>query len=111
LEFYVIEVLKGILHGATKLKISITSVNLNVSYNTSRLENWAEYLDKGNTYVNMPYHFVYGYKDTGIAQSYAQIYNTTLQWARPGDILRVDVNGDGLVDGNDAVVYLNKSKE
>lgn len=87
------------------------SVNLNVSYNTSRLENWAEYLDKGNTYINMPYHFVYGYKDTGIAQSYAQIYKTTLQWAQPGDILRIDLNGDGVVDGNDAVAYVNKSRD
>ncbi|MFV0470585.1 MAG: SusC/RagA family TonB-linked outer membrane protein [Paludibacteraceae bacterium] len=83
------------------------SVNLNVSYNASRLEKWGEFLDKGNIYVGMPYEFVYGYKDTGIAQSYAEIYDRTIQWAQPGDILFVDVNGDGLVDSNDRVAYTN----
>ena len=84
------------------------SVNFNISYNASRLENWAEFLDKGNVFINMPYQFVYSYLDTGIAQSYAQIYNTTVQWAQPGDILRVDVNGDGQITGEDRVAYTNR---
>lgn len=79
------------------------SVNFNISYNASRLENWAEFLDKGNTYVGMPYHFVYTGLSTGIAQSYAEIYSTTIQWNNPGDVQRVDVNGDGVVDGEDNV--------
>ena len=79
------------------------SINFNISYNASRLENWAEFLDKGNTYVGMPYHFVYTGLSTGIAQSYAEIYSTTIQWNNPGDVQRVDVNGDGVVDGEDNV--------
>ncbi|MCD7971554.1 MAG: hypothetical protein LUG18_02645 [Candidatus Azobacteroides sp.] len=51
----------------------------------------------------MPYDYGYTYKDVGIAQSYAQIYANTLQWLRPGDLIRVDVNGDGIVDGSDRV--------
>jgi TonB-linked SusC/RagA family outer membrane protein len=83
------------------------SVNFNVSYNASRLEKWAEFLDKGSVYVGMPYQFLYSYLDTGIAQSYPEIYNATLQWARPGDILRIDVNGDGMVTSEDRVAYVN----
>lgn len=86
------------------------SVNLNVSHNASRLEKWVGFLDKGNVYVNMPYQYLYGYLDNGIVQSYADIYNTTLQWARPGDILRVDVNGDGVVTTDDRVAYVNNQQ-
>ena len=103
--------LEGNFTWRDKIKDFNYSVNLNVSYNASKLENWAEFLDKGYTYVNMPYHFVYGYRDTGITQSYADIYNTTLQWAQPGDILRIDVNGDGQVNSNDAVAYVNRSRD
>ena len=84
------------------------SINLNVSYNASRLENWAEFLDKGNIYINMPYKFLYSYLDTGIAQSYPEIYNSTIQWAQPGDILRVDLNGDGQISGEDRVAFVNR---
>lgn len=83
------------------------SVNFNISYNASRLEKWNEFLDKGYVYTGMPYQFLYGYLDTGIAQSYAEIYNTTLQWARPGDVLRIDVNGDGIISVEDRVAYIN----
>jgi TonB-linked SusC/RagA family outer membrane protein len=99
--------LEGNFTWRDKIKDFNYSVNFNVSYNASRLENWAEFLNKGSVYVNMPYQFLYGYKDTGIAQSYAEIYGTTIQWAQPGDILRVDVNGDGIIDSNDKVAYIN----
>lgn len=85
------------------------SVNFNVSHNESRLEKWSEYLGAGTayngnlTFINMPYNYGYTYLDYGIAQSYAEIYANTLQWINPGDIIRVDVNGDGIVDSNDMV--------
>ncbi|MDR2823781.1 MAG: TonB-dependent receptor [Prevotellaceae bacterium] len=99
--------LEGNFMWRNKIRDFNYSVNFNVSYNASRLEKWAEFLNKGNVYVGMPYQFLYGYLDNGIAQSYAEIYNTTLQWVRPGDILRVDVNGDGVVNGEDQVAYIN----
>ncbi|MDR2773591.1 MAG: TonB-dependent receptor [Tannerella sp.] len=80
-------------------------VNGNFSKNWTKLELWNEFLDKGWTYVNMPYHFVYTYEDYGIAQTWNDIYSHTPQGASPGDILRKDVNGDGRIDGNDKVAY------
>lgn len=80
-------------------------LNLNASYNTTALEKWNEFLGKGNTFLNMPYHFVYTYEDLGIAQTWQDVYNATPQGASPGDILRKDLNGDGKIDGNDMKAY------
>ena len=79
------------------------SVNLNASYNATQLESWSGFLDKGYVYLNMPYHFVYGYQDKGIAKTWQDVYNATPQGASPGDLLLKDVNGDGKIDGNDQI--------
>lgn len=77
------------------------SVNVNGSYNRTVLEKWNEFLGKGWVFLNMPYHFVYGYEDIGIAQTWQDVYNATPQGASPGDILRVDLNGDGRITAED----------
>ncbi|WP_249219732.1 TonB-dependent receptor [Chitinophaga sp. HK235] len=86
-------------------------VNLNASYNRTSLEKWNEYLGRGYTFLNMPYHFLYAYQDKGIAQTWQDIYNNTPQGASPGDILRKDVNGDGRIDDNDKVAYPNVQRD
>lgn len=82
-------------------------LGLNVSYNATRLEKWNEYLGKGTTFLNMPYHFLWSFEDIGIAQTWQDIYNATPQGASPGDILRKDLNGDGRIDDNDRKAYPN----
>ncbi|TDE14538.1 SusC/RagA family TonB-linked outer membrane protein [Dyadobacter psychrotolerans] len=86
-------------------------VNLNASYNRTNLESWNEFLGKGYTFLNMPYHFLYTYEDKGIAQTWQDVYNATPQGASPGDILREDVNGDGRIDANDKVAYPNIQRD
>ena len=81
------------------------NVNLNASYNVTVLEEWNEFLGRGYTFLNMPYHFLYTYEDIGIAQTWQDVYNATPQGAQPGDILRKDLNGDGRIDGNDMKAY------
>ncbi|MCG2615474.1 TonB-dependent receptor [Terrimonas sp. NA20] len=76
-------------------------ITLNASYNATTLEKWNEFLGKGYTFLNMPYHFVYGYEDLGIAQTWDDVYRATPQGASPGDLLRRDLNGDGRIDDND----------
>jgi TonB-dependent starch-binding outer membrane protein SusC len=86
-------------------------VNLNASYNTSVLEKWSEYLGRGITdnglttgnlvFLGMPIGYTYYFEDTGIAQTWQDIYNATPQGASPGDLLRKDINGDGRIDDND----------
>ncbi len=84
-------------------------ISVNGSYNKTRLESWSQLLTRGATYsgntvfLNMPYNYVYAYQDNGIAQTWADIYNSTPQGAQPGDIIRKDINGDGRIDGNDQV--------
>jgi len=86
-------------------------LNLNASYNTTVLEKWNEFLGKGYTFLNMPYHFVYTYEDLGIAQTWQDVYNATPQGASPGDILRKDLNGDGRIDANDKKAYPNVQRD
>ena len=89
------------------------SFNLNASYNKSNLEKWNEQLNpgdvnSGNTvFINMPYGFVYGYSDNGIAQTWQDVYNNTPQGAQPGDLLRQDLNGDGRITAQDRRAYDN----
>ncbi len=86
-------------------------INLNASYNATRLETWSGYLDRGNTFLNMPYHFVYGYEDNGIAKTWQDVYNATPQGASPGDLLLKDINGDGRIDDNDQVAHANIQRD
>ena len=88
-----------------KIRDFTYSFNLNGSYNTTVLEKWNDFLGRGYTFLDMPYHFLYTYEDMGIAQTWADIYNATPQGASPGDILRKDLNGDGRIDGNDKKAY------
>jgi TonB-linked outer membrane protein, SusC/RagA family/TonB-dependent outer membrane receptor, SusC/RagA subfamily, signature region len=83
------------------------SVNLNASFNRTNLEKWSGYLGRGTTFLNMPYHFLYGYVDKGIAKTWEDVYNATPQSISPGDLIRVDLNGDGKIDGNDMKAYPN----
>lgn len=87
------------------------SVNLNGSYNHNRLEKWNEYLGRGTSsggrlvFINMPVDYGYMYEDIGIAQTWQDIYDATPQGAAPGDILRLDINGDGRISGEDMKAY------
>lgn len=88
------------------------SVNVNASYNRMNLEKWGEFLDKGWVYLNMPYHFTY-YMPTlpGLAQTFQDVYNYADQGAKPGDIIRTDTNGDGIIDANDKVADTNSLRD
>lgn len=87
------------------------SVNLNASVNKTKIEKWSEYVARGyaydnkNVFLDMTYDYVYSYRDNGIIQSYADEYNYIFQGLAPGDIQRLDVNGDGRVDENDRIVH------
>ena len=81
------------------------SINANISYNATTLEKWNEYLSKGYTFLDMPYHFVYTYEAIGIAQTWADVYNATPQNASPGDVLLKDLNGDGQITSEDKKAY------
>lgn len=87
----------------------IYSVNGNMSYNRMNLEKWGEFLDKGNIYLNMPYRFLYYMPaNKSLAQTFQEIYNYVDQGAKPGDIIRLDTNGDGILDANDRVADPNR---
>jgi TonB-linked SusC/RagA family outer membrane protein len=87
------------------------NVGINASYNANVLEKWNQFLDRGTTFIGMPYHFLYSYEDVGIAQTWQDVYNATPQGAAPGDILRKDLNGDGRIDGNDMRAYPNRQTD
>ncbi len=80
-------------------------LNFNTSYNWTKLETWNEFLNRGYTFLDMPYHFLYVYEDQGIAQTWQDVYDATPQGAQPGDVIRKDLNGDGKIDGNDQKAY------
>ncbi len=86
-------------------------LNVNASYNATQLETWSGFLDRGYTFLNMPYHFVYSYEDKGIAKTWQDVYNATPQGASPGDLLLKDINGDGRIDGNDQVAHTNIQRD
>lgn len=81
------------------------SVNLNGAYNRTTLKKWNEFLSRGWIYLDMPYHFLYTYEDDGIAQTWEDVYSHTPQGIAPGDVIRKDLNGDGLIDGKDRKAY------
>lgn len=81
------------------------SFNLNASYNAMVLEKWNEFLSRGWIFLDMPYHFLYTYQSLGVAQTWDDILNNTPQGAQPGDLLREDLNGDGIIDGKDQKAY------
>ncbi len=87
------------------------TLNLNASYNATRLEKWNEFLSKGNVYIDMPYNFVYSYEAIGIAQTWEDIYKNTPQGASPGDVLLKDLNGDGLISSEDKRAYSHLQRD
>lgn len=76
-------------------------INLNASYNRNQLNKWGQLLLRGTRFVGMPINFVYGYEDIGIAQNWQQVYENTPQSIVPGDIIRLDLNGDGRITDED----------
>lgn len=85
--------------------------SVNASYNKTNLEKWNEFLGRGNTFIDMPYHFLYSYIDRGIAQTWQDVYNATPQGAAPGDILREDLNGDGRITADDRKAFSNSQED
>jgi TonB-linked SusC/RagA family outer membrane protein len=83
----------------------------NFAYNQNRLESWNTLLLRGNTFLQMPYQFIYTYEAKGIAQSWADIYASTPQGAAPGDVLMQDLNGDGRITADDRKAYPNRLQE
>jgi len=98
---------EGTFNWRDKVGQVVYGIGLNLSYNATRLEKWNEYLGKGTTFLNMPYHFLWSFEDMGIAQTWQDVYNAAPQGASPGDILRKDLNGDGRIDDNDRKAYPN----
>ncbi|WP_262249720.1 SusC/RagA family TonB-linked outer membrane protein [Parapedobacter soli] len=81
------------------------SVGVNGAHNRTRLEEWNEFLGRGWVFIDMPYHFLYAYQDAGMAQTWEDIYSHTPQGLSPGDVIREDLNGDGIIDGKDRKAY------
>lgn len=88
------------------------TISGNISYNRMNLEKWGEFLDKGYVYLNMPYHFIY-YMDAlpNLAQTFQDTYDYVDQGAKPGDIIRLDTNGDGTLTGDDKVANPNRLRD
>lgn len=87
------------------------SVNMNGAYNKTILEEWNEFLNRGWVFIGMPYHFLYTYESPGIAQTWEDVYSYTPQGLVPGDVLREDLNGDGIIDGKDRRAYENIQRD
>ncbi len=86
-----------------KVRDANVGANLNLAFNRNKLLQWNEFLNKGFTYLNLPYHFAYSRVSNGIAQSWEDIANAPYQgqYFSPGDILYQDLNGDGQVNDED----------
>ena len=85
-------------------------LNFNGDYNKSNLDTWNEYLGRGGTnFINMPRNYIYTYKDIGIIQTWQEAYNYG-RGSAPGDVVRLDLNGDGNVSGEDRVAYPNVNR-
>lgn len=80
-------------------------VNFNVGFNKNTLLSWNEKLQRGPTFIDMPFNFVYAFESLGIAQTWEDVYKAAPQGAAPGDILLKDINGDGRIDATDRVAY------
>lgn len=99
-----------------KIKSVRYRISANASYNANRLEEWQDLLTPGtaingnNSFINMPYGYLYTYEDTGIAQNWQDVYSGTPQGAQPGDVLRKDLNGDGQITGLDRKAYGNSQE-
>ena len=87
----------------TKVRDASVGATLNMAYNRNKLLEWNEFLPKGFTSLNLPYHFVYSRVSNGIAQSWEDIANAPYQgqYFSPGDILYRDLNGDGQINDED----------
>ncbi|MHA4845422.1 SusC/RagA family TonB-linked outer membrane protein [Flavitalea antarctica] len=86
-------------------------ITLNASYNQTELESWNEFLNRGSTFIGMPYGFIYTYETNGIAQTWQDVYKNTPQGIQPGDVIRQDLNGDGRIDGNDQKALPNSQRD
>lgn len=94
----------------TNVKDFRFGARLNVSYNKNKLISWNERLGRGFQYLDYPWRFTYTYKATGIAQGWEEIMNAPYQGTNlmaPGDILHEDLNGDGVISGDDRVALPN----
>jgi TonB-dependent starch-binding outer membrane protein SusC len=80
-------------------------ININASHNRARLEKYHELLTRGDRFLEMPDYFLYTYENTGIVQTWEEVYSSTPQGAKPGDILRKDLNGDGKIDSKDKKAF------
>jgi TonB-linked SusC/RagA family outer membrane protein len=84
------------------------SLGANLAYNRSALLEWNEHLNRGWVFLDMPYQFVYSGEDSGIAQTWQDIYlNGTNTGSAPGDMLMLDLNGDGNLTSEDMKAYPN----
>jgi TonB-linked SusC/RagA family outer membrane protein len=84
------------------------SLSGNFSKNWTQLQEWNEFLYKGTTYVDMPYHFLYAAQQTGMIQTWNDVYSRPPQGTQglaPGDYSQIDVNGDGRISDEDKVAY------
>ena len=87
----------------TKIRDANIGATLNMAYNKNRLLEWNQFLGKGYTFLNLPYHFVYSRVAAGIAQSWEDIASAPYQgqYVSPGDVLYKDLNGDGQINDED----------
>ncbi|QIP15527.1 TonB-dependent receptor [Spirosoma aureum] len=86
-----------------KIRDANVGATLNMAFNRNKLLEWNEFLSKGFTYLNLPYHFAYSREATGIAQTWEDVANAPYQgqYVSPGDILYKDLNGDGQINDED----------